>query len=523
MSTNIQQKSRIFSKKNFSLLIIIFSIGILIRFYYLPFDVPIILDGQFYFWYANDMSILGKIPIEYNSHNNFWSSILSIFFSINQTNEILDYMNLQRIISTIISALTIFPMFYLCKKFVSNNLAIVGSAFFILDPRIIINSLLGITEPIYFLFGITIIAFSLNKNKKFYYISFGLAAILSLIRYEGILILIPLTVAYFWKFRINLKTIVKYGLCLSIFLLVIFPIVDARIQSTGEDGVLSHIFGGTKYVEKTLSGNFEKQDRTKFFQDGIINTMKFLGWITIPIWVLFLPYGLLIYFKKLNQQKVLLLLFSIVLILPAIYAYSRDIPETRYLYILFPLFSVISLYSVEKLYKKKNYKMIFGLILVTIVVASVSWIEYKWIDIEYEKQAFELSLKIKELTNGVNEFYPESTYLEFIDTNKEFPKMKNEIFEKHKIIPINNYEKIDDLLLNERKNDLTHIIADKSQSSKSYRPEFLIKIFENENNYKFLEKIYDSKDDGFTYHMKIFKINYEKFDSYKKINQEFRN
>ena len=80
MSVNIQKRSRIFSKKNFLFLTIIFVIGIIIRFYYLPFDVPVILDGQFYFWYANDMSILGKIPTEYNAHNNLWSSILSIFF-----------------------------------------------------------------------------------------------------------------------------------------------------------------------------------------------------------------------------------------------------------------------------------------------------------------------------------------------------------------------------------------------------------------------------------------------------------
>ena len=198
------------------------------------------------------MSILGKIPTEYNAHNNFWSSILSIFFSIYQTNEILDYMNLQRGLSIIISTLTIFPVFYLCKKFVSNNLAILGCAFFVMDPRIVINSLLGITEPIYFLFGITIIAFSLNRNKKFYYVSFGLAAILSLIRYEGILILIPLTVAYFWKFRINKESIIKYGLCLLIFVLVIFPMVDVRIQSTGEDGILSHIFSGGKFVSNTF-------------------------------------------------------------------------------------------------------------------------------------------------------------------------------------------------------------------------------------------------------------------------------
>lgn len=516
MSINIQEKSRIFSKQNFLFLTIIFAIGIIIRIYYLPLDVPIILDGQFYFWYANDMSILGKIPTEYNAHNNLWSSILSIFFSINQTNEILDYMNLQRVISIIISTLTIFPVFYLCKKFVSNNLAILGSAFFVMDPRIIINSLLGITEPIYFLFGITIIAFSLNKNKKFYYISFGLAAILSLIRYEGILILIPLTVAYFWKFRVNKESIIKYGLCLLIFLLVIFPMVDARIQSTGEDGILSHIFSGGKYVTNTFSGDYEKQDREKFIQDGIINSIKFLGWITIPIWILFLPYGILIYFKKLNQQKIILLLFSIILILPAIYAYSRDISETRYLYILFPLFSIISLYTIEKLTKQKYCKFISSLILAGIIIASIGWLEYKGIDKDHEREAFILSLKVKEITKGVNEYYPESTYLEFIDQNKQFPKMKNEIFQEHSIFSTIKYQNIKELILSERNNGLTHIVADNNHNQ---RPEYIKEVFENENKFEFLKKVYDSNQDGFNYHIKIFEINNEKFDDYVKKNK----
>ena len=513
MSVNIQKRSRIFSKKNFLFLTIIFVIGIIIRFYYLPFDVPVILDGQFYFWYANDMSILGKIPTEYNAHNNFWSSILSIFFSINQTNEILDYMNLQRIISVIISTLTILPVFYLCKKFVSNNLAILGSAFFVMDPRIIINSLLGITEPIYFLFGITIIAFSLNKNKKFYYISFGLAAILSLIRYEGILILIPLTVTYFWKFKVNKESIIKYGLCLLIFLLVIFPLVDVRIQSTGEDGILSHIFSGGKFVSNTFSGDNEKQDRVKFIENGIINSVKFLGWITIPIWILFLPYGLLIYFKKLNQQKIIVVLFSIVMILPAIYAYSRDISETRYLYILFPLFSIISLYTIEKLTRQKYRKYISSLILVGIIITSIGWLEYKGIDKDHEREAFTLSLKVKEITKGVNEYYPESTYLEFIDRNKEFPKMKNEIFEKHLIFSTSKYQNVEELILNERNNGLTHIVVDNNHNQ---RPEYINEIFENENKFEFLKKIYDSNEDGFSYHMKNFEINDEKFHEYIK-------
>jgi hypothetical protein len=499
---------------------VIFSVGLITRLYYLPFDIPIVLDGASYFWYANDMSILGQIPSEYKPHNNLWSSILSIFFTVNSSNEILNYMNIQRILSSVISSLTVFPIFFLCKRFFSNKYALIGSLFFVLDPRIIMNSLLGITEPIYLLIGIIIILFSFYKNEKLQYLSFGLAAVLTLIRYEGLLIFIPLTISFFWKFRINKKSILKYVLCIIIFILVLLPMVETRIQATGQDGIISHIFSGTNYVSNTLSGTYEKQDRGEFLKDGITNSIIFLGWITIPIWIIFLPYGIWKYFKKLDFQKSTLLLFSIVLILPAIYAYARDIPETRYLYILFPLFSIISLYSIERISKNGNWKMIFGVIVIGIIVGSVGWMEYKWINTEYEKQAFELSFKIKELTNGVNEFYPESAYLNFINLNDKFPKLKNEIKEKHKIFSLNNYEKVEDLILNERSNGLTHIVADNSQNVKNQRPEFLVNIYENEYKYGFLKKIYDSKDDEFTYHLKIFEINYELFDEYIKDNNQ---
>ena len=101
--------------------------------------------------------------------------------------------------------------------------------------------------------------------------------------------------------------------------------------------------------------------------------------------------------------------------------------------------------------------------------------------------------------------------------------MKNEINDQHKIFPLPNYEKIDDLLSNERNNGLTHIITDKSQNPKSQRNEFLVEIFENEYEYEFLKKIYDSKKDGFRYHLKIFEIDYEIFDQHKKTNEKILN
>ena len=499
--------------KSLCFLLVIFSTAIIIRLYYIPFDLPLVLDAQTHFWYANDMSILKTIPTEYNSHNNFWSSFLSLFFSINSSNNILDYMNIQRILSSIISAITVLPVFFLCKKFFSSKYSLLGSLLFIFDPRLIMNSLQGIIEPIYFLIGISIILFSLSNNKKFYYISFGLAAIFTLTRYEGLLILIPLTVTYFWKFKINKKSILTYGLCILIFISVIFPMVEARIDATGNDGILSHISDGPTVISNACNGNDVEKDRFSI-ENGLINTISFLGWITIPIWIIFLPYGLLRYFKKFDQKNSILLLFSIILILPALYAYSRDFQETRYLYILFPLFSIISIYSIQKIDKFKNFKLIFCLLIIGIIFSSIGWLEYKWIDKEYEKEVFVLSLKIKNIAKVTNEFYPESTYLQFINLDKKFPDLRNEVKDNQKLLPIYQYDTIEKFLEDGKKNGLTHLIIDESQHQDNLRKEFLIEIFKNENKYNFLNKIYDSNNEGFNYKMKIFEINYNLFDQY---------
>ena len=63
-------------------------------------------------------------------------------------------------------------------------------------------------------------------------------------------------------------------------------------------------------------------------------------------------------------------------------------------------------------------------------------------------------------------------------------------------------------LILENDKQFSHLIAD----SMDNRPEFLKDLFENEDRYPYLIKEWDSKNDGFTYHVKIFKIDYNLFN-----------
>ena len=75
--------------------------ALIIRLYIFPFDVPFFNDSQDYFWYAIDTSLLNKFPEGHNLTNNGWPIFVSIFFQLIDSNNFLDYQNIQRLIGVI--------------------------------------------------------------------------------------------------------------------------------------------------------------------------------------------------------------------------------------------------------------------------------------------------------------------------------------------------------------------------------------------------------------------------------------
>ena len=117
----------------FIILIILGAISLSIRLYFFPNDLPFMGDALGYFWYANDISIIGYFPEGHISPavtspppNNGWPGFLSIIFSFMDSRDFLDYINIQRLTTIIISTVTIFPAYLLSKKFMSNSFAIIS-------------------------------------------------------------------------------------------------------------------------------------------------------------------------------------------------------------------------------------------------------------------------------------------------------------------------------------------------------------------------------------------------------------
>ena len=145
-------------------------------------------------------------------------------------------------------------------------------------------------------------------------------------------------------------------------------------------------------------------------------------------------------------------------------------------------------------------------------ITSVIFLEIK-LDAEHEKEAFVIAEKITENAGGVNEYYPESSYLLSSKVHeKKFTTLSNVEIDRTKIIGTSNYKTLEKFIVENEERGLTHIVID----DKNDRQEFLRSIILNENDYLYLEKEFDSKNLEFEYNVKMFKINYELFYSIMK-------
>ena len=505
MKNEIDCESKIFSKNTIICLGIIGLVGFLIRFFYFPDGIPITLDGTLYFWYANDLSVSGTFPTNVDLVNNGWPTFLSIFFSFFNSENFLDYMMLQRYVTIIISVATIIPVFILCRKFCGNKLSLIGALLFAFQPRIIENSLSGLSEPLFILLELVCLVLFLQNNFKFKYVSFAILALACIIRYEGIVLLIPLSVLFLVVNREYKKNVSRYFLAISIFLLVLLPMAFVRMNTVGYDGIASHSIAAVSTIG---------QDSTIYL--GISSLIESTGLSVFPIFFALLPLGFFGFFKNRNFDKYTVLLFLIFMLMPIIYASSRGITEPRYLLVLFPIFSLISIYTIKEITEKfDKTKFVLIIFVVGILLSSIVFLDYNIVDYEHELEAYDIGLEVSRNTSVISDYHPESKYAHNkidVATNLEtFPILSSEIKQKVKLIETYGFHSLNEFIVYGEREGLTHIVVDDNQN----RSEFLKDVFGNEEKYVYLSKIYDSSEHGYDYHLKIFRIDYEKFDSVK--------
>ena len=525
------------SKKNIILyLVLILTFGLGLRFYYFPYDVPIVTDGFFSFVYAMQTVFDSSLPIGYTTTNSGWSNFLSLFFIFSDTSDPLHLMDIQRTLSIILSTITVIPAFFIFRRFVGVRWALFGSFLLSVEPWLLLISLEGINYSLYFFLFVLTISLFLKKTNVSLLLSFACIACATLVRYEGLLLLIPLSIMYFLKFK-DKKSIIRFLGMIFIFMIILMPTAALRIQATenicyesffgvicGEDGIFEKVLSGPYFIKKYFISEspvlgdpaHEKTGKPMFDHFifiSINNFVKFLGYSTIPFFAFFILFSLGLIIKnrtfwKFDWDKKMILLTAGIMLLPAIYAYGRGIEEVRYVLVAIPLICILSIYWTNIISEKiSRDKKIIAILVVLVLISSVIFIEFNKRDSIHDRESFLVSQKIVELTNVTNTFHQDG-YVKTAVLSSNWPvlpeagqngKLVN-VFQK---IPTKNYNDLEEFIINSEKSGLKYLVIDKDN-------ELFTDLHVNPAKYPYLVKKFDSDDFDYTNQFSIYEIKYEK-------------
>ncbi|MGY5148949.1 MAG: ArnT family glycosyltransferase [Candidatus Nitrosopumilus sp. bin_68KS] len=517
------EKLKICSSNN-SLLILFFLIGIglLIRLYYIPFHVPITLDGIDYFAYTVAINKEGYFPEGYLSLNFGWSTFLSPIFSLFPNYEMLELMNVQRIFSSIVSTSTAIPIYFLAREFFKKNIAVLCASLFLFEPHIIENAGLGITDPLFILFVTITIMFVFIKERKLFYLSFIFAAFATFTRYEGFLLIFPILISFIIRKDFQRNSILQIGIGITLFFTFLFMINISAYEHT-DLNIISPLLGGTNYVSNFILTDTPDPD-DQFFGENVENRLqvfiynsaigysKYLGWILIPVLGLFIIPGLLTIKKKPTKNKIIFLLFIIFISISSIYAYGRGIQETRYLYPLIPILSLFACSFFSFLEMKFDIRKIMIVVISLIILLSIVFLEQDKTDYKFQSEIYDITLFVVKIADGVND-YDGAKFVRTASLENSWPELleidhRKKMTTNVKKISSEGFETLEEFLIKNKNNKLSHLVVFEND-----KRIFLKNIFNNENKYTFLTKVYDSERFGFENKIRIYQINYNLFNS----------
>ena len=206
--------------------------------------------------------------------------------------------------------------------------------------------------------------------------------------------------------------------------------------------------------------------------------------------------------------------------------------EPRYFLPLFPILTLFSVYTVNEIARKFNKtKLITIVFVIVVLLSSLVYLDYTKIDYEHELDSYHVGLEVSKRTSVINDYYPEVKYvhnkIDVASHLENFHILSSEIENKVTLIKTYDrpscardnaletgcrqydYNSLIEFIDRSKNEGLTHIVADGNET----RPQFIKDVFHNEEKFPYLTKIYDSAEHGYDYHLKIFRINYEKFES----------
>lgn len=508
MENKVIDKSKlkkVYSSSYFSLGIIIL-IGLLLRIYFTPWNLPsnspdaFVYMNEAYYYSRGDFSHVSRV---------LWPFFLSLFLTFFEFNNSEGYLTITRIVSICVSVATAPILFMIAKQFVKEKYAVIAAALFIIEANIIENSIFGITEPFFILLGLLSFYFAIHPNKKYLLIAFIFAGLSLDVRLNGVVLFILLICVFIIKYKSfkNDKKIILIGI--GIFLLVISPIMIQDIK----DGRLPFLVVGNNLITQVASGeivaydSLEESNSFNIISSALKNELLHVFRISIPYLIIFFPFGLVVSLKNLNFQKKILFLTIITSLLVAIPQYTMS-NEYRNIFFITPFLSILGAIGLQKLTDNIEFRKYFLIFLIGgLVLLSGYFLQDRYnIDKEIVLEKYEIGGKIAKNFEGnimghlrlqIMQNMPE-----IITSGPAFYNSQISLWN-----PGVTIDTISKLMEYSKENKIDYIVMDDIYDKKHF-PIFK-QILHNQENFPYLEKVYDSHQDGYKkINIQIFKINY---------------
>ena len=353
-----------------------------------------------------DFLIYLVILIKYLTKELGWSLFIFPFLNLIESDNLLDYSNLVRIISLAVSSASIPMMYMLSTRFFERKYSLTAACLFAFEPHLNYYSGLGLAEPLYILAIILTFYFVISNNAKMIIPALMTSSIIWWTRINGLVIIMLTTIVFFIIHKRNPKNIKFYLLGLALFFLIISPMLIQR-DSQFEDPlyfwyndkifldsydmlVSSNVENNgsvLNYIEK--NGIFSFTER--FIFQGITNSVEILFKLLLPYLIILIPLGILFSFRAFDQKQNLIwanwifILGNIAVLIVVI----ATVPERRFLLLLYPFLIIFSVIPIQRLVeygfstfsftqKQKNISLFS--ILVLVLVLSIGLLLINMID-----------------------------------------------------------------------------------------------------------------------------------------------
>ena len=537
-------------------LIIISSISIGFKLSHVDFSNPVVGEDT-YVYVLGAFSVINGDFSQPDRKALGWSIFISPFYLLTDSTDLLDYLNITRILSIAISTVTIIPMYILARRFFDEKYSLMASCLFAFEPHLNYNSVLGLSEPIFILGIVLASIFILQKNHNWYfYLSFLLAGIVWWVRFNGLVMVMILSIVFFVVYKPSSKNFLKYLVCIGLFLIIVSPILIQRYDQFGDPlyfAVSDNHFIGDAYSNYAINTKDIEYSASDYIQDnGVISFVERFGLTGLHIMVLdmfkmlfpylifLLPFGVLFSIRSFAQDKdyiksIWILLLVNLGFLIMVFSVWGDM---RLIYHVFPFIIIISTIVIQRVVKhglstfqfsekQKNFFLV-GVISIVIISASILTLRMDESDKLLDQERIEFSKLLTQKFNGKisagGDVLRLLTYTQLQDSPYLFKEFKtstydfsigrdSDLFASGNMLErtVLYAKSLDELIEIGKEYDLKYIAINKEQSKNDWYG-YLTNLYDEGENYPFLTKVLDTKEIGFKkFKVKVFEINYDRF------------